>query len=273
MNDKNEIWNEDKEEKVLSETFLKLEAIVNVKTSEIEKYECLVRHNDYIPPVILKNISNERLFLKQLKDISKLVKEKDIKVSINIDNNVLKSQRVYDELSKYPKNILKNIEFEILETNIDLKSLEIFSKRIENLGIKVNIDDFGSEEQTMERVKDIHDIVGKKLKSIKLDASVVKGYCEDNPKMIKNVKEVRDYALKNNITIIAEHIENINKFEKIKEVSDYVQGYMFDSLYSNLKNIDSALDNSQKNAKMKLKNHLLKDKPMEEKTKKKSKRQ
>lgn len=261
-------WNKEQKQKVLDETFSKLEPIVNTKTGEIEKFECLVRHKTYTPNEILANISNEDLFLKQLEDVGKLVKEKNIRVSLNIDNNVLQSKKVYEKLSEFKHNELSNIEFEILESNIDLKSLKKFSNKIENLGIKINIDDFGSKEQTMERVKNIHDIVGKKLKSIKLDGELVKDFCKNDEMAIDAINEIKEYATKHNIKITAEFIENKEMFEKMKEVSDYTQGYLYGSLFSNLENFDDSLKYIQKDTHDKLHDYL-----SNENVKKKSKKQ
>jgi len=243
---------------ILNETYGKLEAIVDTRTGKIEKYEWLVRHNKYTPSEILNKVNNGDLFLKQLEDSVNLTKKENIKISINIDNNVISNKKIIEQIKKYNKNDLKNIEFEILEENIDLNNLKDFLKVIENLGVKINLDDFGSKEQTMQRVKTIKDIAGKKLKSIKLDGELVKKYCNNNKEAKEIIEEIKEYANKNNILIVAEHIENIQMLEKIKDIADLVQGFMFSNLYSNLQLFSINKKNLEEEIEEKLEKYIKK---------------
>ena len=242
------------------ECFGKLETIVNTKTGEIEKFEYLIRHKDFTPMELLHKIEQnnelDKLFIYQLEDSVRLCKEHNIKISLNIDNSVVSSPFVLETLKKYKKNELKNIEFELLETDIDMNNLKEFIEHIQNLGVRVNIDDFGSDKQTFERVKDIKEIAGKKLKTIKIDGSLIKKLMIEDKEAMAMIKEIVKYAKEHNIKIVSEYIDCFEKFDKVKGFSDYVQGFMFDSLNTNNEDFSKNLQSLEVGIKLKLEGKL-----------------
>ena len=207
--------------------------LVNNKTMNVDKYECLVRMLDeekVISPFFFLEISKKA---NQYKTITKIVIEKafkefenlDFEFSINVSYEDIEDKYflyfVQDKLKQY--NIAKKVVWEILEDE-SIKNYDVllnFIKEVKALGCKVAIDDFGSGYSNFEH------LLKMDVDYLKIDASLVKNVAIDENSH-KVVKTVIDFARSLNLKTITEYVENEDIFNITKKLgSNYSQGYYF----------------------------------------------
>ena len=133
------------------------QAIYNLKTDKIEKYESLIRlidDNDLpISPYYFLDISKKsKQYLKLTKRVIRksfeYFKDKDFQFSVNLTIKDIKNQEVSTFIIEKLKehNIASKVVFEIVESEgIDnFEEINSFIDRVKELGCKIAIDDFGS---------------------------------------------------------------------------------------------------------------------------------
>jgi EAL domain-containing protein (putative c-di-GMP-specific phosphodiesterase class I) len=208
--------------------------LVNNKTLEIEKYECLVRmideNNDIISPFFFLDISKKS---KQYTKITKIVIEKAFKKFNNLDFefavNISYEDIADPDFLRFIKNALKTykvkdkVVFEILEDE-NIKNYELlidFISEIKSLGCKVAIDDFGSGYSNFEH------LLKMKVDYLKIDASLIKNIAIDE-NSYKITKTIIEFAKNLNLQTVAEYVENEDIYKIVKNLgADYSQGYYF----------------------------------------------
>nr|WP_198304544.1 bifunctional diguanylate cyclase/phosphodiesterase [Arcobacter vandammei] len=208
--------------------------LIDNKTGEVHKYECLVRmiedDGKVIAPFFFLEVSKKS---NQYTKLTKVVIEKAFKkfstlhyeFSVNISYDDIEKEDFLDfikeMLLKYGVN--DKVIFEILEDeNIKNYSTIIsFIDEIKNLGCKVAIDDFGSGYSNFEHILKMN------ADYLKIDASIIKNIVKDE-NSYKITKTIIEFAKSLNLKTIAEYVENEEIFNIVKNLgADYSQGYYF----------------------------------------------
>lgn len=207
--------------------------LINNKTLQVDKYECLVRMIDedkVISPFFFLDISKKS---NQYSKITRVVIEKSFKefstlpfeFSVNVSYEDIESpnfiEYIKEQLKKY--DVAKRVVFEILEDE-NIKNYDIlieFIDEVKALGCKVAIDDFGSGYSNFEHLLKMN------VDYLKIDASLIKNIAKDE-NSYKVTKTIIEFAKSLNLKTIAEFVENEDIFEIVKELgTDYSQGYYF----------------------------------------------
>ena len=208
------------------------QAIYNLKTDKIEKYESLIRlidDNDLpISPYYFLDISKKsKQYLKLTKRVIRksfeYFKDKDFQFSVNLTIKDIKNQEVSTFIIEKLKehNIASKVVFEIVESEgIDnFEEINSFIDRVKELGCKIAIDDFGSGYSNFEY------LIKLKADYIKIDGSLIKDILVN-----KNNQEIVitmiDFAKRQGFKTIAEFVSTKEIFDRVKELGiDYAQGY------------------------------------------------
>ncbi|RXJ98413.1 GGDEF-domain containing protein [Arcobacter sp. CECT 8986] len=207
--------------------------LINNKTMQVDKYECLVRMIDedrIISPFFFLDISKKS---NQYTKITKIVIDKafqkfsdlDYEFSVNISYEDIETpnflEYIKSKLLQY--NVKNKVVFEILEDE-SIKNYDILIKFIEDLkslGCKVAIDDFGSGYSNFEHILKMN------IDYLKIDASIIKNIVKDK-NSYKITKTIIEFAKNLGLKTIAEYVENEEIFKTVKNLgADYSQGYYF----------------------------------------------
>ncbi|TCK06545.1 EAL domain-containing protein [Phorcysia thermohydrogeniphila] len=206
--------------------------IVDLQTGEVEKYEALMRivdedgkllmPGDFLP--VAKKISIYNKLSKKLIEKALLtVREKGIKVALNISSEDLVSSTMRDWLIEVIRNygVADKVCFEIVESEAfsDLRILESFYSKVKELGAELAIDDFGSGYSNYEYITII------KPDYIKIDGSLISKVVQSKDAETL-VKHIVLFSKELNIKTVAEFISSEEILEKVKELGvDYGQGF------------------------------------------------
>jgi len=209
------------------------QAIKNIKKNKILKYEALARivtdddeiimPNKFLKPTKLAGLTS-RLTRVVIDKSFQAIKDTKIKISINITEQDLKEEYLFDYLEEKRKQY--NIEssqiiLEILESisvNGTVETLELLQK-LKQKGYKIAIDDFGTENSNFSRLLTLN------VDYIKIDGSFIKNLDEDKNSQ-EIVKAIVEFAHNIKCKVIAEFVHNEKIYEKLKEFNiDYAQGY------------------------------------------------
>jgi PAS domain S-box-containing protein/diguanylate cyclase (GGDEF)-like protein len=208
------------------------QAIYNLKTDKIEKYEALVRLIDEdgiaISPYFFLDIAKKsKQYLKLTKQVVKksfeYFKDKDYEFSINLTFEDIKSKNISSFVIEMIKdyNIASRVVFEIVESEgiEDFTQVNSFIDTVRTLGCKIAIDDFGSGYSNFEY------LIKLNADYIKIDGSLIKDILI-NKSNEEIVVTIVDFARRQGFKTIAEFVSNKEIFNKVKELGiDYVQGY------------------------------------------------
>jgi len=206
--------------------FQKIEKYEKHKT-----YECLVRikENDtlIVPFVFLDAIKRTKYYIELTKVMIKKSFEKfkgtDTHFSINLSFEDISNKH----LVLYLEDILREtgmahqLILEILESeSIDnFKLMKSFVIKMQNLGVKISIDDFGSGYSNFSRILELNPDI------IKIDGSLIKNICEDKKSFII-VKTIANFAKELGIQTVVEFVHSEAVLQKTKELKiDAYQGY------------------------------------------------
>ena len=208
------------------------QAIYNVKTGKIEKYEALVRLIDedgiaispfYFLDIAKKSKQYVRLTRRVIKKSFEYFKDKDYEFSVNLTiediKNVEVSSFILEKLKEY--DIASKVVFELVESEgIDnFEEINKFIDKVKELGCKIAIDDFGSGYSNFEY------LIKLNADYIKIDGSLIKDILI-NKNSQEIVSTIISFAKKQGFKTIAEFVSNKEIYEKVKELDiDYVQGF------------------------------------------------
>jgi diguanylate cyclase (GGDEF)-like protein len=206
--------------------------IVDNKTNEVYKYECLTRilnDGEYVSPYLFMDAANETRMLSFItksiiKQACKTFSKNSFEFSINITNDDLHLGYLEEYLLRITK--MNNIEPSrvVLELLEDISSLQAGSviaqlNSLKRKGFKLSIDDFGSESSNFSRLLEL------KPDYLKIDGSFVKNIITDKRSQIIT-EGIVDIAHKMGIKIIAEYIHSKEVQDKIVELGvDFSQGF------------------------------------------------
>lgn len=207
--------------------------IINNKTSQIEKYECLARlidDDEAVSPYFFMEVAKKsKLYTK----ITKVILEKSFKKFENLNYQFsinLSAQDILDvEINNFIKESVKNykysenIVFELTESEgiENFEEVLEFIDSVKREGCKIAIDDFGTGYSNFEYLMKL------KVDYIKIDASMIKDIVSDgNSQIVTNT--IVDFARKLGIETIGEFVCSKEVYDYIKEIGvDYSQGYYF----------------------------------------------
>ena len=206
--------------------------IINLRSGEIDKYEVLMRIKDkngnFISPgdflPVAKKISlYNKLSKRLIEKAVEVVKDKGIKVSVNISSEDLASAESRKWLLSVidDEDVAKNICFEIVETEAfsDLMILKNFYSDIKERGAELAIDDFGSGYSNYEYISII------KPDYLKVDGSLISKILESED-VETLVKYIVKFAQDLKIKTVAEFVSSEEIYKKVIELGfDYGQGF------------------------------------------------
>lgn len=201
------------------------------KSQKYETYECLVRIRQdgklILPFIFLDAIKKTKYYTELTKTMIKKSFEKfkdtDTHFSINLSFEDFSNK----SLVKFIEDILKRtnmahqLTIELIESeSIDnFQIVKDFMKKMQNLGVKISIDDFGSGYSNFSHILELNP------DSIKVDGSLIKNICKDKKSYII-VKTIINFAKELGVDTVAEHVHTLEVLEKAKELHiDGYQGY------------------------------------------------
>lgn len=211
------------------------QAIVDSKTFEIKKYECLARlidKNDkilspnlFIP--ISKKIKVYNIVTKTIIDKSfAAFEDSEYEFSINLSIEDIMCSEIFKYIIEKLKSSKAShrVIFELLESDAieDYKKVDRFISEVKRYGAKVAIDDFGSGYSNfsyLTRVSvDIIKIDGSLIQSIDIDKNA-----------FTVVETIVQFAKKLGIQTVAEYVHSSTVMDKVRELGvDFSQGFYID---------------------------------------------
>ncbi len=209
--------------------------IVNNKTGDIEKYECLCRlinsNNDIISPYYFLDIAKKirlypnitrRILTKSFEKFSDLPYDFSINVSVfDIQNE--ETRHCIRSILLSNQETAKRAVFELLESdgiqNYDI--IKAFIEEVKSYGCKVAIDDFGSGYSNFDHVMSLD------VDVLKIDASMIKNIDTEKSSQIIT-RTIVNFTKELNIKTVSEFVHTPEVFKKVQEYGiDYSQGYLF----------------------------------------------
>lgn len=216
------------------QVFTYYQPIINHNNPSAKHYEVLCRLKDENNNLVdaSKFIGSAKL-AGLITQITRTVIDKTFKVFTDNHYNFSLNISMYDLHEEYLLKFLNykcerynissdRVYLEIVEDVIISKTASIDKQILElkDSGFHVIIDDFGTDKSSYSRIFDL------KADYIKIDGSFIKELNKDNSYKII-VQSIVDFAKKSSIKTIAEHVENIEVYEMVKELGiDYSQGYL-----------------------------------------------
>lgn len=198
--------------------------IIDLGTSEISKYETLVRmidsNNQIIPPVNFLDISKKtklysHITVEVINQACNTFKDRKEKFSINLSIDDIKDPHTVQEIIKtiIKTKTASRIIFEILESEGIENYEEVinFITQIKALGAEIAIDDFGTGYSNFEHILKLN------VDYIKIDGSLIKGMKDNNKNKII-VETIVDFAKKVGSKTIAEFVSDEATFLITKEI-------------------------------------------------------
>jgi len=211
----------------------------DIDTSKIIGAEALIRKIDdtgriVAPYDFIPQLEKERLipkidyymlnevcrFLEKLKRMGK----NDFIISVNMSRVTLAEanyiETVEEIISRYNIN-LEQLEFEITESNetMDNMRLEEYIRKIKSLGIRISLDDVGTEYSSLPM------LLLDGIDSVKLDRSLI--LKAKTIKASRLLKYITDMCHSFGMTVIAEGVEEDAVREGLKDINcDIYQGYL-----------------------------------------------
>lgn len=208
------------------------QAILNNNTSQVEKYESLIRLIDekgsaVSPYHFLEIAKKSRLYDKITKAVIEKSFEmfKNMKCSFSVNLSILDIQNkemvafIFKKLEE--SDIGDRVVFEILESEgIDnYEDLHSFRERIKFFGSKISIDDFGAGYSNFDHILKL------KPDFIKIDGSLIKNIDKDDSARILT-KAIVGFAKELGSKTIAEFVHSKEVFDVVCALGiDYSQGY------------------------------------------------
>jgi diguanylate cyclase (GGDEF)-like protein len=216
-----------------------VQGIVENKTKEIVKYECLIRiehENKIYSPFFFLEIAKKTHQYEQLQQImiekcfAKFSKM-NFPFSVNIAITDLKNDNfrnfLIKKIKEYGVNEILTIELLEDEELVKDKKINEIIHTLKKLGVKIAIDDFGSGYSNF-----VYLIKDLPIDIIKIDGTLVKDILEDE-KIYKLLSKIIEIANTFNLETIAEFVENEEIYNKLKEIGvQYSQGYYFSKPFS-----------------------------------------
>lgn len=227
-----------KEDRIISY----FQPIVDNKTLEVKKYECLARMIDGVgnsisPQYFLDISKKNRLYPKITKKMLDMAfemfagKRYEFSINLCVEDMLDHTTRsyIYSKLEDYAGRA--KVSFEIVESERieDYAEVKDFIGMVKKLGGKIAIDDFGSGYSNFEHILRLN------VDYIKIDASMIKNIDNDKNSQII-VDTIVGFAKKLGIKTIAEYVHSEGVFNKVRELGvDMSQGFYFSAPVEEIK--------------------------------------
>ena len=205
-----------------------------IQKSDGDTYECLVRIKDgdtlISPFFFLDAISQTEYYFKLTKRMIKksfeIFQNRKETISINFSFKDIENDEIVqfllekiDEYNMYSRIIIELLESENINNFEEIKT---FISKVQEYGVKIAIDDFGSGYSNFIYLAEI------KPDFIKIDGSLIKNIHKDNDLFIIT-KHINDFAKELGCNTIAEFVHNKEVYEIVKKLNiDGLQGYFID---------------------------------------------
>ena len=209
--------------------------ILNTKEHKITKFEVLARgiyNGEIISPFYFIEPATKLGLISSITRIMiqksfQFFKDNDFEFSINISEKDLYEKYLYKHLQERMSHYgieASRVTLEILEnvttTNHRLDIVEEIN-RLKSLGLKIAIDDFGTENANFSRLMHVN------FDYLKLDGIFIRDLNKNEKQQII-VKSVVQLAKVLGVQTVAEFVENKEIYKKAKECGiDFMQGYYF----------------------------------------------
>jgi len=207
--------------------------ILNIKTGEIEKYECLARiiddegnviaePNDFLPVAYRAKLYRQ-VTRTILNHAIEKIRETGKVISINISTTDMNDPRTSQYLYRRIKatGLGENINIEVLETEqiSDYKTARYFLNQLKSLGCKIGIDDLGRDYSNYER------LVKLPFDFIKVDRTVIE-HIHENPEADQLTRALVKLAHEYGLETVAEYCFSKDIYDIVVKLGfDYAQGF------------------------------------------------
>ncbi len=213
-----------------------LQPIVDASTGKVEKFECLMRlvdrENEQVYSAfpflsLAKEIHLYSIMMTKMLDQSLAFARRnpECTFTVNLGYEDIRDERcrqyLYSKIAGIP--MPEKIVFEILESDFieDFEIVKNFTEEVRRFGCRIAIDDFGSGYSNMQNILEIHPDF------LKIDGSIVRNVIHSNDSLMI-VKSIAQLARDLGIRTIAEHVQEREILEKIREIGlDFYQGFYF----------------------------------------------
>jgi EAL domain-containing protein (putative c-di-GMP-specific phosphodiesterase class I) len=209
--------------------------IIDNKTQEVYKYECLARlldeNNNVISPTLFIPIAKRT---KVYNEVTKIIIDKSFDVfedneyefSINLSMEDIINSEMFNYILEKLKNsnASKRVVFEILESEAieDFDKIIRFINEIKRYGAKIAIDDFGDGYSNFSY------LIKMNVDLLKIDGSLIKNIDKDKNSYLV-VETIVNFANRLGIQTIAEFVHSSTIMDMVKEMGiDYSQGFYID---------------------------------------------
>ena len=178
----------------------------------------LAEHSGCIIPLTL------HLFHLVRSDITKLVENKCMKISLNISGLHLKSPHFFNDILSLLKGMPADVRviIEITEScqiDIDTKMLQLFN-RLKEIGIYLSLDDFGSGYSNFELLSNIH------FDYVKISGCLLKNIHSSKRALLIVTSSLALISELGSVPII-ENVETQFQYDLFKRNSFLFQGFFF----------------------------------------------
>ena len=221
-------------ERILEENLFtyQFQPIVDTVSGDIYSYESLMRSNTrkHLPPLLIIKYADmmgrladvERAtFLNVLKIVSEHRDELGrVKVFINSIPGVRVSDRDFDTLEEYFKELSDNVVVELTEeAELSDRDLERLKGFFSKLGIETAVDDYGTG------YSNVNNLLRYMPDYVKIDRALL-SEIQNKPQKQHFVREVIDFCHDNNIKALAEGVETMEELKWVIYLgADLIQGY------------------------------------------------
>jgi diguanylate cyclase (GGDEF)-like protein/PAS domain S-box-containing protein len=208
--------------------------IVNAKTLQVERYECLVRivepDGQVIPPVQFLDLAKKvKLYPQLTRRMIELAfarfADEACSFSINLSIEDIEDAATNDWIVQKVRDcaFAERVIFEIVESegiqNYD--SVNRFITEVKRYGVKIAIDDFGAGYSNFIYIMRLD------VDFIKIDGSIIRNIHRNRSSQVIT-ETIIDFARKLNIQTVAEFVSDEAVFEYVKTLPlDSLQGYLF----------------------------------------------
>ena len=208
------------------------QAISNVKTGKIEKYEALVRmvsDGEVVSPFQFLEIAKKT---HQYAHITKVMIIKSfslfanstLRCSINLSVDDIKNADtmnfLWESIERYAMQrrvVLEIVESEGIENFDDIC---LFMQKAKEYGCKIAIDDFGTG------YSNFYYLIKLQAHTIKIDGSIIKALEDEHSGASDVVEAIVTFAKARGMKTVAEFVSTQSIFEKIRALGiDFAQGY------------------------------------------------
>jgi diguanylate cyclase (GGDEF)-like protein len=211
------------------------QAIVDNKTGDIVKYECLARlidgEGNVLAPVLFIPIAKKikiynKITIQMIEKSFAAFKDSPFEFNINLSIEDIMNSKIFNYIIEKVKNseASKRVTFEILESESieDFKKVEKFIIEVKRYGAKIAIDNFGSGYSNFSYLIKI------RADYIKIDGSLIENIDVDKSALLV-VETIVSFAKKLGIKTVAEFVHSSVVMNKVKELGiDYSQGFYID---------------------------------------------